>query len=524
MDNLPPVVDAGEDRVAAAGWPVPLHGDVSDDGLPQPASWTSEWTVVAWPDGGTVEFGDIHQINTTAVFSSPGTYALRLTVSDGDKAAFDEVTITVALVAPPQVDAGEDQTVTFAGDPSVIDIPAAGAPNDPFHVSPTLLTDPVASGSADDPAIWVNPNVPGSSLIIGTAKGGGLYVYDMAGDLLQHLTGGEMNNVDVTYGFEFNGQRIDLVTVGNRSNDTIDAYQVNPITLRLERIGSVPLGISPYGYTSAHDLQTGKYYGIASSKSGTVEQWEFSSASSTLTATLVRTLNLGSVVEGLVADTELGYLYVAQEHGGLYKYGLDPGSGDARTLIDTTAGGHLTADTEGLAVYYGKNGTGYLLVSAQGANQFVVYGREGDNSYLATFDVAGVGSTDGIDVVNVPLGPGFSLGAFIAQNSDRDFRLVPWETIAAAGNLSIYTGPLGSAPGRATAHLLGTVTDDGQPDPPASVTTTWTRLSGPGSVTFADAASLDTTATFDAVGTYVLQLEAFDGLFTITDTVTVHVN
>ena len=38
----------------------------------------------------------------------------------------------------------------------------------------------------------------------------------------------------------------------------------------------------------------------------------------------------------------------------------------------------------------------------------------------------------------------------------------------------------------ATASLSGTVTDDGLPNPPGTVTTTWSKVSGPGTVTFAN--------------------------------------
>jgi hypothetical protein len=65
-----------------------------------------------------------------------------------------------------------------------------------------------------------------------------------------------------------------------------------------------------------------------------------------------------------------------------------------------------------------------------------------------------------------------------------------------------------------SAALNGTVTDDGLPNP---ITTTWSVYSGPGSVTFADASSIDTTATFSTSGEYWLQLEATDTQFTSTD-------
>jgi hypothetical protein len=71
--------------------------------------------------------------------------------------------------------------------------------------------------------------------------------------------------------------------------------------------------------------------------------------------------------------------------------------------------------------------------------------------------------------------------------------------------------------------LDGTVTDDGKPAPPATVTTSWSKVTGPGTVTFANPASVDTTATFDAAGSYVLRLSATDSALSSTDDVTVTV-
>jgi hypothetical protein len=71
--------------------------------------------------------------------------------------------------------------------------------------------------------------------------------------------------------------------------------------------------------------------------------------------------------------------------------------------------------------------------------------------------------------------------------------------------------------------LDGTVTDDGLPAG-SSVTTTWTVTSGPGTVTFGNAAAVDTSATFSAAGTYVLQLTASDGSLGANDTMTTTVS
>jgi len=72
------------------------------------------------------------------------------------------------------------------------------------------------------------------------------------------------------------------------------------------------------------------------------------------------------------------------------------------------------------------------------------------------------------------------------------------------------------------ASLDGTVIDDGLPSPP-SLTTTWSQVSGPGTVTFGNTSAVDTTASFSGAGTYVLSLTANDGGVVASDTVTVTV-
>lgn len=76
----------------------------------------------------------------------------------------------------------------------------------------------------------------------------------------------------------------------------------------------------------------------------------------------------------------------------------------------------------------------------------------------------------------------------------------------------------------AIVALNGVVSDDGLPNPPGSVTTTWFKLSGPGTVTFGKTGSLSTTASFPVAGDYVLRLTANDGLRSSSDELAVTVN
>jgi len=94
VTNHAPVVDAGIDSVANVGVAITLNGSVSDDGALLLTSLTSQWSMISGP--GNVTFGNSTLPVTTAMFSSAGTYVLRLTANDGSLTASDEVTIQVS--------------------------------------------------------------------------------------------------------------------------------------------------------------------------------------------------------------------------------------------------------------------------------------------------------------------------------------------------------------------------------------------------------------------------------------------
>jgi len=73
----------------------------------------------------------------------------------------------------------------------------------------------------------------------------------------------------------------------------------------------------------------------------------------------------------------------------------------------------------------------------------------------------------------------------------------------------------------ASAVLEGTETDDGLPNPPGAVVTTWSVVSGPGAVSFTDGSAVDTAASFSTAGTYLLRLTVDDGALSASDTVTI---
>jgi len=116
-----------------------------------------------------------------------------------------------------------------------------------------------------------------------------------------------------------------------------------------------------------------------------------------------------------------------------------------------------------------------------------------------------------------------------------------WQNVLRAYNTTFPTGRTAHAPPGNTAPAVsagsdltvtlpaqatldGTVTDDGLPNPPAAVTTAWSKVSGPGAVTFGNPGAVDTSASFSAAGAYVLRLTANDSALSSADDVAVTVN
>jgi len=331
--------------------------------------------------------------------------------------------------------------------------PRALSPATAKMVEPSRETQPVDDhgDAADDIAIWVHPRDPARSLIIGAQKKRGIEVYDLSGRRLQLLADGRMNNVDLRQGVDLGTGALDIIAASNRTHRSISLYTVDAATARLRDIaaGTIATGMrDPYGlcmYRSARDGAV--YVFVNNSDRGEFRQWKLESREGRVDATLVREFVVGSQAEGCVADDETGALYVAEEDVGLWRYSAEPDGGDGRRQLDSTGeGGHLKADVEGVALFHAPAGQGYIVVSNQGADNYALYRRDGDNDFIGTFVVGasdalgidGASETDGLDVTSRPLGPAFPHGLLVVQDGRnitpaerQNFKFVPWERIAA---------------------------------------------------------------------------------------------
>lgn len=335
---------------------------------------------------------------------------------------------------------------------------AAGAAT----VAPALATGRVEN-DPDDPAIWVHPERPEESLIVGTDKEaapkGGLYVFNLGGKVVQTIRPLDRpNNVDIRQGIPVaSGGTIDIAVVTERYRHRLRIYRIDPVTRRLSEAGppggvavfegeageqGEPMGIALYSRSA-----DGAFFAIVGRKTGpaTGYLWqyrlEFSSPTS-LKFSKVREFGAYSgkkEIEAIAVDDELGFVYYADETTGVRKYHADPGHPDASRELATLATSGFRGDHEGIAIYRDRDGSGYLILTDQipGNSDYHVFTRQGPPDAPHRHDPVGVfrggaDSTDGIEVTSRALGPAFPRGLFVAMNSGpKNFLVYRWTDVAA---------------------------------------------------------------------------------------------
>jgi 3-phytase len=290
--------------------------------------------------------------------------------------------------------------------------------------------------AADDPAIWRNAANPAASLIVGTDKQAGLYVYGLDGQVRDFNNAGRVNNVDLV-----ETPAGVIVAASDRSDEAkaqIALFRLNTTTARLEPIGRVPAGAGEaYGMCLWATPRALTAFIVI--KDGTIRQIELDTAKAS--GRIVRSLKLSTQSEGCVVDARTARLYAAEEDVGIWRF-------DARASGSTTAvklagvdGKRLVADVEGLAIAAeGAGSGGWLVASSQGDNAYSVY-RLADERFAGRFRIAEgrLGSTqetDGIAVMTGDFGPAFPQGLMVAQDGEnspaQNFKLVGWGKIKAA--------------------------------------------------------------------------------------------
>jgi hypothetical protein len=151
--NAAPIVNAGPNQTITLPNTASLNGTVADDGFPAGATVSTFWSQLSGP--GFVTFNEINNPVTKAIFSTPGTYVLRLNANDTHRIGTDDIQIVVN--ASPALTGATLQFAAVAPGPYVTGTPqtvratlrnSAGNPLANFGVEFTVSGPNATTGSA----------------------------------------------------------------------------------------------------------------------------------------------------------------------------------------------------------------------------------------------------------------------------------------------------------------------------------------------------------------------------------------
>jgi 3-phytase len=297
--------------------------------------------------------------------------------------------------------------------------------------TPVLYDDDEGgNASGDDPAIWVHPRRSSRSIVIATAKEGGLRVYDLDSIELQSLAAvpapradgvdGRYNNVDIAYGLTAGRRSVDIAVVSDRYNDQLRFFTIDPagsdaaVPLREVTAPELPFLFSPdraevdeektaYG-VAVWQPKNGRTYAVVTREGATtiatariveqdgrlgyvdVRQLEMPGTfrlPDGTTWTPCEEPGVGPQLEGVAVDQRSGMLYATQEDVGLWRIPLPLGSARPK-LLDRVAdfGIHdeFNPETEECEPA-DPDGTGFggpnLVADAEGVDIYYGGGRTG---------------------------------------------------------------------------------------------------------------------------------------------------
>ncbi len=300
------------------------------------------------------------------------------------------------------------------------------------HETPEVDTK---GDAADDPAIWTNLDSPNNSLIFGTDKRAGVYVYDLKGSKVGYTALGEINNIDLriieseTYivGSNRTDQTIDLWIVKNE--DLKDGASDKNFSLNQSPSISESTDVNVYGICAGFDKEFGLIFFATEDEGPSIEMWNYRNGS----MQRLLTFDNGGESEGCVYDDEHRTLFISEEetNGVLKAYDLTAYPDLSNYKVVDSREGNIGGDPEGVALYKTSSVAGYIILSSQGDSKFNLYRRQAPYQYIGSFMITdsdrlfreyvdGVSETDGIDAVNFSFNSTFDSGLLVVQDDKND--------------------------------------------------------------------------------------------------------
>ncbi|MGE0024217.1 MAG: phytase [Hyphomicrobium sp.] len=320
-----------------------------------------------------------------------------------------------------------------------------------FDVPADVETEAVQQegDAADDAEIWRNAAHPEQSRIFATDKKRGFMVLDLAGKLIQFFELGRLNNVDLREDWTAGGDSRVLIGASDRTKLGITFFMLDPETLAVTHLAGsfIDAGLGdPYGLCFYRSRKDNALSAFVIGKDGEVRQFALApSSAGEVEAKLVRSFAVGSIAEGCVADDRTGALYIAEETKGIWRYGAEPETGEARVMILPVDGKDIVEDIEGLTLAASGETGGYLVASIQGNSTFALIslpeGKLAHRFRIVEAPAVGIDAvtgTDGVAVATGDFGSHFPEGVLVAQDDEngggttQNFKIVSWASVLAS--------------------------------------------------------------------------------------------
>ncbi len=456
---------------------IALMGAICDDNLPDNGRVTTEWIKVSGP--GSVIFLNPTSPVTNATFNQVGTYVLRLTATDSHQS--DSADITVAVNQSPYTLTATPQTVS-AGQPISVSWTASSGSSSTDWIAMYRIGDPNTSYMQ-----WFYTQGATSGTFTFTALlQAGQYEFRY---LLQN---------GFTHSAVSNKVIVDSSTQVNR------APVVNAGVDQLIRISS---SATLLGVATDDGLPVGSSLNTTWSKisgGGNVTFVNVNAAETIVTFSEVGVYVLRlTATDGILSSSDDMVVTVIHPTGNLPPTvfaGLDqtvtlPGAANLNGYVADE--GFPTGAA--ISLTWSKvSGTG--SVTFANPNQAITTASFSQSGTYVLRLSASDGERTGNDDVTITVNPNVT-------NQP--------PTVDAGQNQSIEL-PTNSV------TLSGVTNDDGLPTG-STLSIQWTKTSGTGNVTFANANQATTTATFSTAGVYVLRLTVSDSEYTVFDEVVITV-
>ncbi len=463
--NSSPVANAGPPQTVGVSSTVHLDGRGSTDVDGDPLTYA--WTIANKPSGSSAILSNPTGVNPTFVADLAGSYTVQLVVSDGHTASAPSQAVISTTNSAPVANPGPNQLV-FAGTSVQLDgSGSTDADGNPLTYAWTLLSKPSGSTAVLSSPTPVNPTF--------VADANGTYVVQLI------VNDGTVNSNPATVTIATDN----IAPVANAGPDQTVAVAA---LVTLDGSRSTAVNSRPLSY-----------------------RWAILTKPSGSNAALSGSLNVNPT---FTADVSGAYVIQLIVNDGF--------SNSAPSIVVISTVHSRPVANAGTNQFVAQNTT----VTLNGTGSYSPDHSSLTYNWAILSQPTGAGATLSNPHAVSPTFAANSLGAYVAQLIVNDGMLNSFPSTVEISSLTPQP-PIVNAGSNAaielptnTFVLQGSVTPGWAGGHPTSL---WTEVSGPGTVTFANAANPLTTATFPGVGSFVLQLTGTDGTLSSSATVTITV-